>query len=223
MTRLFNFRQRAQALMVALGLTLMLGSVHAATGPDPVPEAVLTLQQHWAHANYETEGKARKQSFVALTEEADQLVATMPDEADAHIWAGIVYSTYAGEVSMFKAGKQVKRARTELERALELDPEAMNGAAYTSLGALLYQIPGFMGGDDEQAEELLIRGLSLNADGIDANYFYATYLIDQKRQDEALTYLEKALQAPDRPGRSVADAGRRAEVRNALQELNAQG
>ena len=145
MTQVFFIPRQAQVFLISLGLTLIMGSVHAATYPDAASQEVLMLQQHWAHANYKTEGKARKQSFVALTEEADQLVAAMPDEADAHIWAGIVYSTYAGEVSMFKAAKQVKRARAEFEQALELDPQAMNGSAYTSLGALLYQIPGFMG------------------------------------------------------------------------------
>lgn len=219
MTSFPVFQRRTVTALMALGLMLTGIAVQAAAGAEPVPEPVVALQQHWAHANYETEGKARKQAFKALTVEADQLVQALPEQADAHIWAGIVYSTYAGEVSMFSAGKQVKRARAELARALEINPEAMHGSAYTSLGALLYQIPGFMGGDDEEAETLLLKGLSLNPDGIDANYFYASFLIDQHRDDEARPYLEKALQAPDRPGRPVADAGRRAEVLKALKEI----
>lgn len=214
MKSMHHLQSPLASVLVAFGLMFMAISTQAATDP------VLALQQQWAHANYETEGKLRKQSFKALTEEADELVDTNPERADAHIWAGIVYSTYAGEVSMFSAGKQVKRARQELELALELDPGAMHGSAYTSLGALLYQIPGFMGGDDEQAEALLLQGLNLNPDGIDSNYFYASFLIEQHREDEARAYLEKALDAPDRPGRPVADAGRRAEVLEALQTIN---
>lgn len=183
-------------------------------------ESVSALQGHWAQANYDAEGKARKKAFESLVAEADQLVGRLPDSAEAHIWAGIVYSTYAGEVSMFKAGKQVSRARQELERALELDPQAMNGSAYTSLGALLYQIPGFMGGDDELAEEMLLKGLELNPDGIDSNYFYGAFLADQGREDAAEQHLRKAYAAAPRPGRELADQGRRQDIVEALAEMD---
>lgn len=177
------------------------------------------VQQQWEQANYQSTGKQRDRAFKALTEEADQLVDKHPDQAAAHVWAGIVYSTYAGEVSMFSAGKQVKRARAELERALELDPQALHGSAYTSLGALLYQIPGFMGGDDEQAEAMLRKGLELNPDGIDSNYFYGAFLSDQGRYTEARQYLERAAKASPRPGRELADQGRRAEISRALEDI----
>jgi len=206
-----------RTLVLAGALAMLFGAAAAQAADIPAP--VAALQKHWAEANYGTEGKARKEAFEALTREADALVAAQPGSPEAHIWAGIVYSTSAGEVSMFSAGKQVKRARAELERALELDDRAMDGSAYTSLGALLYQIPGFMGGDDEKAEELLKKGLSLNAEGIDPNYFYATFLMDQKRYDEAMTYLEKAAAAPDRPTRPLADKGRRQEIAAAMAEV----
>jgi tetratricopeptide (TPR) repeat protein len=184
-----------------------------------VSSTVQSIQKDWAYANYKAEGKDRKRAFESLTREVDQAVSAQPDDAQVHIWAGIVYSTYAGEVSVFSAGKQVKRARTELDLALQIDPEAMHGAAYTSLGALLFQIPGFMGGDDAAAEEMLKKGVELNADGIDSNYFYGKFLLSQKRLDESEVYLKKAMQAPDRPDRPLADSGRRAEINQALAEL----
>lgn len=202
-------------LFIAIAALLSMGPAFAEEADNPVA----AVQKHWAEANYAAEGRDRKNAFKALTEEADQLVAQAPDSAEAHIWAGIVYSTYAGEVSMFSAGKQVKRARAELETALELDPKAMDGSAYTSLGALLYQIPGFMGGDAEQAEQLLKQGLELNPEGIDSNYFYASFLIDQKRYDEAMEYLQKAANAPARPLRPLADRGRHAEIDSAMSDL----
>ena len=182
-------------------------------------ESLQAVQQHWEQANYQSSGKQRDKAFKALTEEADRLVADHPQQAGAHVWAGIVYSTYAGEVSMFSAGKQVKRARAELERALELDPQALHGSAYTSLGALLYQIPGFMGGDEDEAERLLLKGLELNPDGIDPNYFYGSFLLDQERLDEAERYLRKAAAAAPRPGRELADRGRQEEIAAALAEV----
>lgn len=182
-------------------------------------EDLHSLQQSWEQANYASTGKQRGQAFKALTGQADSLVSSYPQEAGAHTWAGIVYSTYAGEVSMLSAGKQVKRARTELEQSLELNPNALQGAAYTSLGALLFQIPGFMGGDNERAEALLLQGLELNPEGIDAHYFYAAFLADQKRYSEAMAHYEQAEQAAPRPGRELADQGRRAEITAAMAEI----
>ena len=48
--------------------------------------------------------------------------------------------------------------------------------------------------------------------GIDSNYFWADHLYRQNRYDEARAALQKALQAPPRPGRELADQGRRGEI-----------
>ena len=207
---------------IILAAALAAVSLFALPASAEVIEAVQSIQKNWAHANYETEGKDRKKAFESLTKEVDKAVSAEQDNAEVHIWAGIVYSTYAGEVSMFSAGKQVKRARAELDQALEIDPAAMSGAAYTSLGALLFQIPGFMGGDDEIAEDMLKKGVEMNAAGIDANYFYGKFLLNEERLGESELYLRKALEAPDRPGRPLADSGRRAEINKALADLEEQ-
>jgi tetratricopeptide (TPR) repeat protein len=200
-------------------LALVVVTLFAMPVPVVASETIESLQKNWALAKYKTEGKQRKKAFNALTAQADKAVSAAPDSPEVHIWAGIIYSTNAGEVSMFSAGKQVKRARAELDRALELNPAAMSGAAYTSLGALLFQIPGFLGGDDEEAENMLKKGVALNVDGIDANYFYGIFLLDQDRLDESETYLNTALKAQDRPGRPIADNGRRGEINEALMEI----
>jgi len=74
-------------------------------------------------------------------------------------------------------------------------------------------------GDDAKAETLLKQALALNPDGIDPNYFYGDFLQRNQRYAEAKVALEKALQAPDRPGRASADAGRRAEAQQLLAEV----
>ncbi|MCY1454452.1 hypothetical protein D9M71_715190 [compost metagenome] len=76
-------------------------------------------------------------------------------------------------------------------------------------------------GDDERAEQLLKQALSLNPDGIDPNYFYGDFLLGEKRYAEAEKALEKALAALPRPGREVADAGRRQEAQALLDKARA--
>jgi len=175
------------------------------------------LQTRWAQINYQTPAAEREKAFASLSAEAATMVRNDP-AAELMIWRGIILSTYAGAKGGLGALDLVKQAKASLEESIKLDPAALDGSAYTSLGALYYQVPGWpIGfGDDEQAEVLLKKALTMNPDGIDPNYFYGDYLFSEKRYAEAEVVLEKALKAPDRPGRESADAGRRAEVKALL-------
>jgi len=105
-----------------------------------------------------------------------------------------------------------------LEAAEKIDPGVLNGSIYTSLGSLYYQVPGWpIGfGDEEKAEKYLKKALEIDPQGIDSNYFYADFLLEDDQPKKALEYLEKALAAPPRPGRPLADKGRRQEVQRAM-------
>lgn len=175
------------------------------------------LQTRWAEIKYNTAVAEKEKAFLALIGDAEKLSAAH-QSAPFLIWEGIIRSTYAGVKGGLGALDQVKQAKKLFEQSIALQPDALNGAAYTSLGSLYYQVPGWpVGfGDDKKANEMLLKGLSYNPDGIDSNYFYGDYLLDQKQYKKAVVALEKALKAPARPGRESADAGRRAEASAAL-------
>jgi tetratricopeptide (TPR) repeat protein len=177
------------------------------------------IQNEWAAANYGTAGKsARSDAFEALVEHAAAFHARYPDRAEAVAWDGIVLSTYAGEVGAMSAMKYAKAARAALEGAEKLDPTALEGGIYASLGALYSKVPGgFMGfGDDELAARYFEKALAVDPDNIDNNYFFGEFLLDQGHYARARTVLEHALEAPVAAGRPVFDAGRRAEIRALL-------
>jgi tetratricopeptide (TPR) repeat protein len=203
------------AFVAAVALLASI-SGRAANAPDPAFDSeLLAIQQAWAVANYETPaGDPRKAAFDALEKRAEAFTKQHPDRAEALIWEGIIESSYAGAKGGFGALGLAKEARGNLEAALKIDPDALHGSAYTSLGTLYYRVPGFpVGfGDHDKARELLKQALKVNPDGIDPNYFYADFLYEEGDYSAALPYLEKAAKAPARPGREVADRGRRAEI-----------
>ena len=180
------------------------------------------IQQRWAQIQYQLPEDDKEKAFEALAKEAETFVADYPGRAEPLIWQGIVLSTYAGAKGGLGALGLVKEARASLEAALKIAPEALDGSAYTSLGSLYYQVPGWpLGfGDDEMARKYLQKSLAINPDGIDANYFFGDFLAEQDEPQRARVYLEKVLAAPPRPGREVADAGRRAEAELLLEDLN---
>jgi tetratricopeptide (TPR) repeat protein len=183
-----------------------------------------SLQDRWAEINYQVPKEQREKAFASLSEQAQKAVSAEPDAAELHIWNGIILSTYAGAKGGLGALGLVKEAKASLEQGLALDPKALSGSAYTSLGSLYYQVPGWpIGfGDDEKAEAMLKQALAINPDGIDSNYFYADYLARAKRYAEAKVALEKALQAPARPNRLSADAGRKQDIQALLSKVNAE-
>jgi tetratricopeptide (TPR) repeat protein len=191
-------------------------SVQAAPAADPAFDAeLLSIQQAWAKVNYESPaGDARVQAFDTLEKRAEAFTHQHPSRAEALIWEGIIESSYAGAKGGLGALGLAKEARGNLEAAIKIDPAALDGSAYTSLGTLYYRVPGFpIGfGDHDKARQLLQQALKMNPNGIDPNYFYADFLYTEGEYAAALPYLEKAAKAPPRPGREAADKGRHAEI-----------
>ncbi|MBP6596120.1 MAG: hypothetical protein KA196_01265 [Arenimonas sp.] len=207
---------RHRVLAAALALLLSLPAMAA----EPSAE-VLAVRDQWAQAKYDTPKDQRVAALEALATKASAARAAHPEAADALIWEGIVLSTLAGEKGGLGALGLVKQARKRFEQAIAIDPAALNGSAYTSLGSLYYQVPGWpVGfGDDDKAREMLEQGLARNPDGLDSNFFYADFLRDQEDFAAAEAALLKALAAADRPGRELADTGRRAEAQAMLEQV----
>jgi len=172
------------------------------------------VQQRWAQIQYQAPKDKRADAFEKLAADAATLVHQHPGSAEPLIWEGIVNSSWAGAIGGLGALGKVKSAKASLEAAMKLDPNALQGSAYTSLGTLYDQVPGWpIGfGDSGRADTLLRKALQINPDGIDSNYFWADHLYRQKRYAEATAALDKARKAPPRPGRELADQGRRGDI-----------
>ena len=172
------------------------------------------LQDRWAEVNYALPEDDREKAFAELLATADKVVGSNPDRAEALIWRGIIKSSYANSKGGLGALSVAEASKADLEQAIALDPTALQGSAFTSLGVLYAKVPGWpIGfGDNKKAKELLLKALEQNPQGIDPNYFYADYLAGKRDWAQALRYLEIAKAAAPRPGRESADAGRQQEI-----------
>lgn len=207
-----SWRSRISLLpLVCAGLLLAAPTTRAA---ESLQAAIAELQHGWAHANYEVPEDQREALFKPLIAKAEEVVKQFPNRAEPLGWSAIILSSYAKVQGGFGALDSAEQARDLLIEATKIDDKALGGGIYTSLGALYYKVPGWpLGfGSDKKAKEYLERGLALNPTGIDQNYFYGDFLLDQGDKSNAKAYLTKALNAPPRPGREDADAGRRQEI-----------
>jgi tetratricopeptide (TPR) repeat protein len=186
-----------------------------------VDDDVRQLQREWEEVKYRKPKADQEKAFEALAQTAGTVRAKYTDRADAEIWYGIIVSSYAGAKGGLGALSLAKDAKQAFEHALAVDPKALAGSAYTSLGSLYYQVPGWpIGfGDDKKAREMLEAALKLNPDGIDPNYFYGDFLYRKGDYAGARKALEHALKAPARPDRPLADEGRRNEIDELLAKI----
>lgn len=216
MTNLIMKTFFTKTAMLKFVVLAALGSLTLISYADEAAD-IQKLQNRWAEIKYQTPEAEQEKAFFTLVAEAEQLRAANTS-APYLIWEAIIRSTYAGAKGGLGALDQVKQSKKLLEQAIEIDAAAMNGSAYTSLGSLYYQVPGWpVGfGDEKKAKEMLLKGLSYNPDGIDSNYFYGDYLLEQKLYQQAVVAFEKALNAAPRPGRESADAGRKSEIEAAM-------
>ncbi len=188
-------------------------------------DITLQLAQRWDQLKYKTPDKdARIAGFKKLAEDAKALAAANPQDPGPKVWAAISLATLGGEVgAMGGALGMVKEAKALLEEALQLHPsKELETSIHTTLGSLYYQVPGWpIGfGDEDKAVEHLNKALALSPDGLDANFWMASYLWDEThRYADAAKYFKKAIAAPARAGREIADAGRKAEAQTLLAKV----
>lgn len=187
----------------------------AITNNAQLDAAIRDLQNSWAQIKYKEKSPENQlKQMQALSAKAAQVTAQYPSYAEPKIWQAIILSTQAGMDGGLGALDLAKKGKSLLEQAIKINPNALDGSAYTSLGSLYYKVPawpiGF--GDNAKAKAYMEQARAINPDGIDPNYFYGDFLVETGSAKDAIPVLEHALKAAPRPGREIADAGRREEI-----------
>ncbi|MCB1954059.1 MAG: hypothetical protein KDG55_00195 [Rhodocyclaceae bacterium] len=210
---------RPITLLAAPLFALLCASAMASDGG--MEPAVADIAHRWAAITYHTQASGQEAAFKALAETADQLASSAPNDPQPKVWQAIVLSSYAKANGGLGALSAVRKARDLLLDAEALEPTTLGGSIYTSLGSLYAKVPGWpIGfGDKDKARHYLDTALTINPEGIDAHYFYASLLADQGNFSDAAAHLKQALAAPPRPGREDADAGRRDEAQALLDSI----
>ncbi|ORU92208.1 MAG: hypothetical protein A6F70_02030 [Cycloclasticus sp. symbiont of Bathymodiolus heckerae] len=188
---------------------------------------IMSIKHNWAIATYQTANDKQEAAFEKLLQQSTNATHAYKSKAEPKIWMAITLSTTADVIGGFSALGKVKQARALLDEAEAIlqhaHPEnihSLKESIYVSLGALYYNVPGWpIGfGDDDKANEYLKKALATNPSGIDPNYFYGSFLLEQGRAKNAIKYFNKALLAPARVKRPLADKGRKEEVSIKLAE-----
>jgi tetratricopeptide (TPR) repeat protein len=213
-------------LLLLLGLVLAVSPTSAVLASDnaAMDADIHKIELQWEHIKFEENGAPNQFDDIdALANQAAALVNKYPGRVEPMIWHGIVTSEEAGMANMLHAMGYAKKAKKILEDAYKIDRKALDAGAPTSLGVLYYRVPGFpIGfGDNAKARELLKQAVALAPDGMDANYFYADFLMTQKEYATADKVLKHALSLPSHPDRPLWDKQRRGVIRELIAKAEA--
>lgn len=206
-----------------IATVLLLAGLNSAAFASPanLDDAIVDVAHRWAKVSYQIPEAEREAAFRGVINEARQVVQAFPGKAEPLVWQAIVLSSAAKAQGGLGALSKVKEARDLLLAAEKINPQALDGSVYNSLGSLYAKVPGWpIGfGDKKKAREYLEKALAINPNGIDPNYFYADLLVDQGEYAKAAEHLKRALAAPPRLHREDADAGRRQDVQILLDSI----
>ena len=126
--------RRSFAAASLITLSLLLGA-RAQGQPDALDSGIVQLQQEWALIQYKAPGTEREARFAVLADKAHVLTESFDTRAEPHIWEGIILSSWANAKGGLGALGLVKQAKAHYETAISIDPNALDGAALSSLAS----------------------------------------------------------------------------------------
>jgi hypothetical protein len=176
----------------------------------------------WEVANFTLEGDAQKEAFDSLLGEADALRNNPMASANELLWAGIIESSYAGEIGGLSALGHAKQAKKDFESALNGGDPEVTPAALASLGTLHSKVPGWpIGfGNDKKAKKFFDEAEQAGAASLDFYMMYAEYALSKGMTEKASALLQASEQVAPRPDRQITDAARIAERTVYYERLN---
>ncbi len=207
----------ANTLLVAGYLFFLACSV--ALAEPSADELAKTLNDQWEVIFYTQPADRQAGQFKALLPHIREFRAKFPNRAEPLVIEAVTLCTLVAAEWSFSALGDIENARDLLLKSIELDPRAMEAAAYIALGNLYYRLPGWplSFGDDDLARQYLESAVKYYPNEVDTNYFLGDYWLGEEDYGKALVYLEKADKAEVRQGHELADRRTKAETRKALE------
>jgi tetratricopeptide (TPR) repeat protein len=165
---------------------------------DAMVNTLQKIESEWALAEHTYPENNRKTAFQSLLKQTAKVANKFPSKAEPLILQACIILTRAKIENPMNALSSVHKAKNLLEKAITIDPHANQGSAMVTLGVLYYKVPSWpiAFGNNEKAKKMLENALRINPKGIDSNYFYAEFLIEQEKSEQATAFLVKALNAP---------------------------
>lgn len=137
-----------------------------------------------------------KRDFQGAVDILEKAVAAEPSNAEAHYLLGGAYGRLAQQASIFRQMSLAGKAKDELEKAVQLDPNYIDAR----MGLMEYYMmaPGIAGGSDEKAAQQAAE--IKKRDSYEGHRAYASLALHNKNNDAARKeYVDAVREQPASP------------------------
>lgn len=188
---------------------------------DELKDSLNRIELTWAKTYYEQSKQQQQSTYPQLLKQLEQLDKQHPNDANIIYWEGLIKASYAEHQNPVAALEAIHEVRNLLTKAISIEPNVMNGAAYVVLGTLYDKAPQWpiAFGDEHKAKEMLETALKISPDGVESNYFYGEFLLDHDEQQAAVAYFKKALSGKVRAEQPYPDEQIKHKAKIALANL----
>jgi len=188
---------------------------------DDIDVEMAAIIRDYDAASYDVaDNEAKIKAYDAVVQRAARLSKQYPNRAEPLVWQG---QSQAAQSAADRSLGLAKQARKTLENAIAITPNEYAVEAYSTLGSMYANIPGFplAFGDKKKARECYRKALAINPSSIGANLGYANLLFKLDEYGEAIKYATAALNGTPRPGRERADKAARASAESVIAKAKA--
>ena len=202
---------KTRTQLIAPMLFALLQPTAFADTPGFDQELIAIIRDYDAASYDITDNDAKINAYDAVAQRAARLAKQFPTRAEPLVWQG---QSQAAQSAADRSLGLAKQARKTLETALAMTPNAYAIEAYSTLGSMYANIPGFplAFGDKKKARECYQKALAVNSSSIGANLGYAHLLFKADDYVGAIKHATAALNGTPRPGREKADKAARASA-----------
>jgi len=169
-----------------------------------------------------SEKKEKRSDKLALYESAkadcEKSVALSSQTADGHFWLGVSIGRWGETKGLMKALFIIKPLKKEMAEVIRLDPT--HGGAHNVLAEILWQVPGFVGGDKKKALEEFETALRLSPRYTANHQPLAEAYLHFGRKDDAIRVL-KLVEATKDPADPAEYPENLADAKKLLSKLEA--
>jgi hypothetical protein len=205
---------------------VLLAACHCAAAAtaaaDSLDDELEALVGDYDTVRFDTSNdEARSKALTTLIQRAASLAKQHPSRGEPLAWKGIVEADLSARE---RSLGQAKNARKTLEASLAILPNSSAPDAYSTLGAMYANMPGFplAFGDKKKARVHFQQCLTLDAKHVGCNINYASLLLKQEDFAGAIKHANAGIAGLPRPGRDKADKASRGSAETIITKAKEQ-
>ena len=137
---------------------------------------------------------------------ADKATKLAKDRAEGFLWYGVCLGGWAEANGIMESLSAADKILNAASKAIQIDPAYDDGGAFNLRARVYHKAPGIISvGDEKKAEQDYQNALKYGPNNRGAHRFYAEFLLERGRKEQARDIISKGLKIEYDPEDGIAE------------------